>query len=165
MMQEIRTIVIDRLKTDGNLYPSLVDGGIYDRKLSKEKEGGTPAAFAPYPGDLLSLSRVRNSIVILGPNDVDPPDGPVSTEDFQLRNGFLRVFYYVPAHAQGKIDLDRIDGFTRSRLGGWQTMLSIGTPVFFQALDMVEAMDSDEWDHTLVATRRFLCEWIRPAHL
>jgi|SRR5215218_8596533 len=165
-MYEITTKVIARLKEPAsNLWPGLVTGGIYDRKLSKDKEGGTPAAFAPYPGDPLAIDRVRNSMVILGPNDVGAPSGPVSTEDMQLRNGFLRIFYYVPATSTGKTDLDTMDRLTRAALGGYQTMLSIGYPVYFQSLDMVEAMDSDEWEHTKVASRRILCEWLRPANL
>lgn len=163
-MHEINEIAVARLKDPANgLYPSLVTGGVYDRKLSKDEEGGTPAAFAPYPGDVLQIDRVRNSIVVFGPNEVDPPDGPIDTEDIVLRNGFLRIYYYVPATTDGKHDFDTMDRLTRLTLNRYSQTLSTGYPVFFKALDLVELMDSDEWEYTKVAQRRFLCEWMRPA--
>lgn len=167
-MQAIRFAVVDKLlHNSSNLYPSFVDGGIYDRPLSRDKEGGTPAAFAPYPDDAVGVKRTRNSIVVFGPNEVEPVDGP--REDSVVENvwGFLRVFMYVPATRDGKEDFDTIDQRCRKALGGYQ--FYVPTPTLrvctITALpDLVDPIDSDEFENTLVGQRRYHAEWMRDAY-
>jgi hypothetical protein len=161
-MQEIRRRIVERLTADGTLYPSLVPGGIYDRPIKAgQGQGSTPAAFYITPGDPARIVRLHPSIVILGPNEVDPPSGPVDDAVTVLRNGFLRLFYYVPATATGKTLLDQIDARVRWLLHGWQPTLDVGYPLTLTALELSEPLDSDEFPGNLVCYRRFVGEYLR----
>lgn len=164
MREEVRRLVVQRLIDDTELYPAMVPGGIYDRKLARGgTQGATPAVWAIDPGDPARIARLRPAIAVFGPNEVDAPDGPVQTEDLQLKNGFLRVFIYAPRTSQGKDSLDEIDARVRSRLQGWQTQLSHGFPMTVVALDGIESTDSDEFDDAIVTYRRYVAEYLRPA--
>lgn len=163
-MQEIRTAIVARLKTDTALYPTLVPGDIYDRPLrAGQGQGATPAAFWIDPNDPARIVRLRESIVVLGPNEVDPPDGLVSTADEVLRNGFIRLFYYVPATATGKDNIDRIDARVWANLAGWQANLSTGHTLTTTMLELSEPLDSDEFPGSLVCYRRVVGEYLRAA--
>ena len=163
-MQEIRTAIITRLMNDPALYPTLVPGGIYDRPLKEGKDqGATPAVWYVDPADPARIKRLRNSIVVLGPNEVDPPDGLVSTTDEVLRNGFVRLFYYVPATATGKEALDQIDARVWADLAGWQVPLSNGYTLTTTMLELSEPLDSDEFPGALVCYRRVVGEYLRAA--
>jgi hypothetical protein len=163
-MQAIRASIMARLTGDATLYPGLVPGGIYDRPLrAGSGQGATPAAFYVTPGDPARIVRLRESIVILGPDEVDPPDGPMaSNEPTVLRNGFLRLFYYVPATSAGKTALDAIDRRVRQLLEGWQTSLSDG-PLTVTVLGMTEPLESEDFAGSLVAQRRIVGEYLRAA--
>lgn len=166
-MQAIRTMVVNRLQTDQFLITTLALGGIYDRPLKSGKDAGaTPSAFWIKPNDPARIVRLRESIVVMGPNEVSPGDGPIDVGDpAVLRVGFLRVYYYVPATAQGKTNLDAMDDRVRVLLNGWQGRLDTegGYPVTFSALDLSDALDTDDpLPGTLVATRRFSAEYFRP---
>jgi hypothetical protein len=163
-MQAIRAAILSRLLGDAVLFPGLVPGGIYDRPLRAGKgQGATPDAFYIAPGDLAGVIRLRESIVILGPDEVDPPDGPMATnEPAVLRNGFLRLFYYVPATATGKTALDAIDKRVRQLLEGWQTQVGDG-PLTVTVLGMTEPLESEEFAGNLVAQRRIVGEYLRAA--
>jgi hypothetical protein len=165
-MQEVRTAIVARLTSDSpTLYPSLVPGGIYDRPLKAgQGQGATPDAFWIMPGDAARIVRLRESIVVLGPNETMPVDGFVDTEDLAGVTGFLRIFYYVPATAAGKTALDAIDARVRQRLHGWQTQLSVGYPLTVSVLrDLTEPLDSDEFPGNLVCQRRIVGEYLRAA--
>ena len=163
-MQEIRTAIVNRLLADVPLYPTLVPGGIYDRPLKEGSgQGATPAAFWINPSDPARIKRLRPSIVVLGPNEVDPPSGPLSNEPIVLRNGFLRLFYYVEATASGKQALDAIDARVRALLAGWQTQLSVGYPVTTSVLELSEPLESEEFPGSLVSYRRIVGEYLRAA--
>jgi hypothetical protein len=165
-MEEIRAIAIAKLKqASSNLWPDPVIGGIYDRDISTEQEGGTPAAWGPDPNgdpdDPLEPTILRPSMVIQGPNDVAPPNGATNIEDVHARNGFLRVYYYFPATSEGKITGDLMDRRTKAALNGYMVTLSTGWPVHITALDATESMDSPIARLTKVKQRRFLCEWMQ----
>jgi hypothetical protein len=164
LMQAIRTAILNRLQGDATLYPGLVPGGIWDRPIrAGQGQGSTPAAFWIKPDDPARIVRLRESIVILGPNEVDPPSGPIApNEPVVLRNGFLRLFYYVPATATGKTALDAIDRRVRQLLEGWQAQLSDG-PLTVNILEMSEPLDSDEFPGNLVCYRRIVGEYLRAA--
>lgn len=161
-MQEITTLVLAHLSGDATLYPGLVPGGIYDRELRRTKPGATPSAFQPVPGK--QVPRLRPSIVIYGPNDVDAPDGPLNVEGLLvLRDGFLRIHYYVPATDSGKAALDAIDARVRWLLNGWQTTLSAGYPATFTELEMTEQIDSETFPGNKQSIRRYNVEYLRPS--
>jgi hypothetical protein len=164
-MQAIRTTIVARLTNDGTLYPGLVPGGVYDRPLKVGKDAGaTPAAFWIKPGDAARIVRLRESIVVMGPNEVDPPDGPARVEgEPVLRNGFVRLFYYVPATASGKANLDAIDARVRTLLAGWQAALDGGYPATISVLELSDAIDTEEpLPGALMAMRRLAVEYLRP---
>jgi len=159
-MQEIRRRVVDRLKDPVNdLYPDLVPGGVWDRALKRGETspGNTNSAFYKDPGGIVRLHR---TIVVIGPNEVEPVDGPRRGEAI-LRNGFLRLFYFVEATSSGKEALDQIDVKVWSLLHDHQETLSTGYPMTLSALEMTEPVDS-EWEGSLVCMRRFLAEYLRP---
>jgi hypothetical protein len=168
-VQEIRTLVVNRLKADATLM-DIVLGGVYDRPLRSGKtQGATPDAFYIKPGDAAGIVRVHESIVVLGPNEVASADGPTGVEDLRLYNGFLRVYYYVPVDE--KIHLDQMDARVRWLLNpkpewaggsGWQPALSTGYPLSLEHLELTEALDGEEWLGTLVSYRRFGGEYLRP---
>lgn len=163
-MQEMRAKVVDRLSGDGTLYPGLVPGGIWDRPLKAgQGAGATGSAFAIRPGDSARVPRLRESIVVFGPNDVAAPDGPQALGDLALRQGFLRLFTYAPATASGKAALDAIDARVRFLLHGWQTVLSHGYPVTFTELEALEAVDSEEFPGNIMTMRRYVGEFLRAA--
>ena len=163
-MQDLRTKVVDRLKADATLYPGLVTGGIFDRALKDGNvPGATPEAFFVDPADPAKIRRLRPSIVVKGPNETSPTDGPIETGDPSvLRMGFLRINYYVPATATGKAALDLIDDRVRVLLHGWQVNLTIGYPVTFSFVDLTDADDSDEFPGNIQAVRRVVGEYFRP---
>lgn len=165
MKEEVRRRIVERLSNPSNLlYPNLAPGGIYDRKLQREQgPGQTKNVWTVDPADPAKIARLRPAIVVMGPNEVEPPNGPAYTEDLVLRNGFLRVFMYAPRDAQGKEALDQIDLRVRQLLNGWQTQLSHGYPMTVGALDAVESTDSDEFSDALVTYRRYVAEYLRPA--
>lgn len=160
-MQEIRSKVVARLLTDGDLV-DLVPGGIYDRKLTPEGPGQTDAAFYILPNDPARRIRLHPAIAIFGPNDVLPPSGPTSVKDVINRNGFLRLFVYVEATAGGKALFDQIAARVRYNLNGWQATLTTGYPMTVEEADATELLDSDEFKGSLVATLRYAVEWMRP---
>lgn len=162
-MQEVRTAIVTRLTNDALLYPALVPGGIYDRPLKAgQGQGATPGAFYVAPGDAARLIRVRESMVVLGPNETMPVDGFVNTEDVEGVTGFLRLFFYVPATSTGKQALDAINARVRQLLHGWQTQLSVGYPLTVQVLrDLTEPLESEEFPGTLVCQRRIVGEYLR----
>lgn len=165
-MQAIRTAIVARLNSlDAALVPGLVPGGIYDRPLKAGSgQGATPAAFWIDPSDPARIVRVRESIVVLGPNEVDPTSGPVvANEPAVLRNGFLRLFYYVPATATGKANLDAIDARVWAALSNWQVNLDTGYTLTTELLEMSEPLESDEFPGTLVCYRRVVGEYLRAA--
>lgn len=162
-MQEIRSLVVTKLMSDGTLYPSLVPGGIYARRLSPEGPGQTDAAFYVIPGDVTRRVRLHPSIAIFGPNDVQPPSGPSGQDGTPvLRQGFLRLFVYVEATDAGKALFDQIAARVRWNLNGWQAQLSTGYPMTVDEADTTELIDSDEFKGSLVATLRYAVEWLRP---
>jgi hypothetical protein len=163
-MQEVRTAIVTRLATDAALYPALVPGGVYDRPLKQgQGQGTTPDAFWIKPSDPARIVRLRESIVVLGPNEVDPPSGPVApNEPVVLRNGFLRIFYYVPATATGKTALDAIDRRVRQLLEGWQAQLGDG-PLTVNILEMTEPLEDEQFEGSLVCYRRVVGEYLRAA--
>jgi hypothetical protein len=162
-MNEIRDRVILRLKNDGTLYPSLVPGGIYDRKLQTVGPGSTDEAFYTLPGDPTKRIRLHPCIVIFGPNDVEPADGAVVTGGIRTRWGFLRLFVYVEATAAGKQRYDEIASRVRYDLEGWQAQLSTGYPATVEEVDVTELTDSDEFNGSLVSLLRYRVEWSRSA--
>jgi hypothetical protein len=163
-MQEVRTAIVNRLSDDTALYPALVPGGIYDRPLKAGTgQGATPAAFWINPLDPARIVRLRESIVVLGPNEVDPVSGPIApNEPVVLRNGFLRLFYYVPATAAGKTNLDAIDRRVRQLLESWQAQLSEG-PLTVGVLEMTEPLEDEQFEGSLVCYRRVVGEYLRAA--
>jgi hypothetical protein len=163
-MQEVRGAIVTRLTNDTALYPTLVPGGIYDRPIKAGTgQGATPSAFWINPLDPARIVRLRESIVVLGPNEVDPVSGPTAPNDpVVLRNGFLRLFYYVPATATGKTNLDAIDRRVRQLLEGWQVQLSEG-PMTTNLVEMTEPLEDQQFEGSLVCYRRVVGEYLRAA--
>lgn len=164
-MQEVRAAIVTRLTNDTALYPTLVPGGVYDRPLKTGTgQGATPAAFWINPSDPARIVRLRESIVVLGPNEVSPPNGPVGVEDLFSLNGFLRLFYYVPATATGKAALDQIDMRVWQLLEGWQTSLTgLGTTLTVKMVDMTEPLEDQQFEGSLACYRRVVGEYLRAA--
>lgn len=166
--EEIRQKVVAHLQTDALLYGGddrLASGGIWDRPLRRGKEpGATPEAFRPLTGDAAQVPRLRPALVVESPNEVSPADGPVSTGDaYVLRVCFFRIFIYAPATSAGKMTIDAINTRLVQDLSGWQTVLSTGKVATFQVLERSPAIDSEEFEGSLVATRRISAEYLRLA--
>lgn len=161
MTQEIRSIIVARLTGDSTLYPALVPGGIWDRPIKPgQGQGATPAAFWVDPSDPARLVRLRRCIYVADGGDVAAPNGP-SNVDWEARNSFPRIYYYVDATSSGKAALDAIDARCRVMLHNWQTSLQSNVAVTFRLLNLTETMDSEDYPGTLFATRRVVAEYTR----
>lgn len=156
-MEEVRTRIIDRLNADAAQRSALVPGGVHPGRIRPGSgPGATPDAFFVALGDPAGIVQLRPALSVIGPNEVEPPDGPGT-----LRNGFVRIFAYVPDDAAGRAKLDPIDAWLLARLDGWQTTLGSGRALTVQALELSEALGSDEIGGALVRFRRFVCEYLR----
>ena len=163
-MDEVRDLVIARLKGDNpTLYPSLLSGGVYNRKLAVTGAGATDEAFYVQPNDLIKRVRLRESLVIFGPNNVSGTDGAIQTGGIQTRQGYLRMYLYVPATDDGREHFDQIEARIFYLLEGWQAQLSTNYPVTVEHVDTTEPIDSDEFDGALVGIIRYRAEWSRTA--
>lgn len=162
MQREIRAKIVEKLLDDATLYPGLVPGGIYDRRLKQGKgQGATAGAFIIRPGDPAKVPYLQPSIVVFGPNEVQAVDGPQGLGGLVLRTGFLRFHYYVPADAEHKTLLDQIDARIRWNLNGKQIQLSSGYPITFQELEAAEDIDSEEFPGTIMSMRRYVGEYLK----
>lgn len=161
-MQEVRSLIVQRLAGDSTLYPALVPGGIWDRPIKAgQGQGATPAAFWVDPQDPARLVRLRRCIYVADGGDVSGVGGPANI-DGEVRNTYPRLYYYVDATASGKTALDQIDARCILMLHHWQTTLQgTGTAVTFRVLNMTETMDSEDFPGILFATRRLVGEFVR----
>lgn len=157
-MEEVRTRTIGRLEGDAANAALLVPGGIHPTSIRPGRgPGSTPQAFEQ---DASGIAHLRPALSIIGPNEVDPPDGPLEGSP-RLRNGFIRLFVYVPHTPAGRGMLDGIDDWVMARLDGWQTTLDNGHGLTLTALELSEALPSDEIEGALVRFRRLVAEYLR----
>lgn len=159
-MYAITTAVLSHLGGDAALA-ALAPGGVYDRVPKRTQPGATPAAFLPLPGK--EVPRLRETITLFGPNEVLPGDGPVQTGVVVLRLGFLRLYYYVPATASGKVAIDAIDTRVRQLLHDWQLDLAYGATATFAELDSSDLAESDHFPGSKQMIRRYSVEYLRPS--
>lgn len=165
-MQEIRGKLAARLVDDSFLM-GLIPGGVWDRDLrhGENVPGNTNDAFYISPNDPRRILRLHPTIVVKGGNDVMAISGPIQSEDFELRNTFLRLYIYVPANAAGKALLDQIDDRVRWLINGWSTILANGNAVTFNFVDLTEPLEVEEpISGYLVSERRVVGEYLRPYH-
>lgn len=163
-MDEIRDLVITHLKNDNpSLYPTLLTGGIYNRKLAVTGRGATDEAFYVLANDPIKRVRLRESMVIFGPNNVPGTDGAIATGGIRTRQGYLRLYVYVDATDEGRAKFDQIEARVFTLLEGWQAQLSTNYPVTVEYVDTTEPLDSDEFEGALVGLIRYRAEWSRPA--
>lgn len=166
MSYEVRKAVMDRLSGDvgAGSITALVTGKVWDRRIKQDGPGKTPGVFIAVPGDPSKEPIMNPAITIFGPNEVTPPDGPVTqvwSGEPELVNGFLTVHYYAHAGDDGKLLLDAIDKRVRFLLDGWQFVLSTGYTCTVTKLERTQSIDSEEFRGNLEQQRRFVAEWLQ----
>jgi hypothetical protein len=140
--------IIGRLAADTDLF-NILDGGanrefVFNRALSRDGKGSTPAAFSTTPPH-----QVRPSLVVPDLGELSDAGGPL-----MAFNSFPEVWFYAPTTSNGRTIIDNAFKKVFDLLHLWQYGTTLNTGVVFHVIGRAGTIDDPVLTGTLVDRMR-----------